>query len=50
MSIYFCILLGLSVMETSGDFPVTNNSSVETDGTQILETPPSHNTIREGMS
>ena len=37
-------------METSGDFSVTNNSSVETDGTQALETPPSHNTIREGMS
>ena len=37
-------------MATSGDFSVTNNSSVETDGTQILETPPSHNTIREGMS
>ena len=34
----------------SGDFSVTNNSSVETDGTQTLETPPSHNTIREGMS
>ena len=37
-------------MATSGDFSVTNNSSVETDGTQTLETPPSHNTIREGMS
>ena len=36
-------------MATSGDFSVTNNSSVETDGTQTLETPPSHNTIREGM-
>ena len=34
----------------SGDFSVTNNSSVETDGTQTLETPPSHNIIREGMS
>ena len=37
-------------MATSGDFSVTNNSSVETDGTQTLETPLSHNTIREGMS
>ena len=38
-------------MATSGDFSVTNDSSVETDdGTQTLETPPSHNTIREGMS
>ena len=38
-------------MATSGDFSVTNDSSVETDdGTQNLETPPSHNTIREGMS
>ena len=36
-------------MVTSGDFSVTNNSSVETDGTQTLETPPSHNTIREEM-
>ena len=35
---------------TSGDFSVTNNSSVETDGTQTLETPLSHNTIREGMA
>ena len=37
-------------MTTSGDFSVRNNSSVETDGTQTLETPPIHNTIREGMS
>ena len=37
-------------MATSGDFSVTNNTSVETDGTQTLEAPPSHNTIREGMS
>ena len=38
-------------MATSGDFPVTNDSSVETDDEkQITETPPSHNTIREGMS
>ena len=38
-------------MATSGDFSVTNDLSVETDdGTQTLETPPSHNTIREGMS
>ena len=37
-------------MATSGDFSVTNNSSVETDGTQTLVTPPIHNTIREGMS
>ena len=50
MSIYFCILLRLSVMATSGDFSVTNNSSVEADGRQTLETPPSHNTSKEGMS
>ena len=37
-------------MATSGDFSVTNNSSVETDGTQTLETSLSHNTIREGMA
>ena len=37
-------------MATSGDFSVTNDSSVETVGTQTLETPPSHNTFREGMS
>ena len=37
-------------MATSGDFSVTNNSSVETDGTQTLEISLSHNTIREGMA
>ena len=37
-------------MVTSGDSSITINSSVETDGTQILETPLSHKTIRDGMS